>query len=378
MKLNKIRKEFWGMKKFVVFILILAFPFICGFLNIAHRGDNEQGKFAEHSWVAYDRALCAQADYLELDLQKTSDNVLVVSHDDNLSRVFGIDKNIAEHYYHDLLRYKNQNDESIHSLEEVFKRYQNSKIKFMIEPKEDNGEDIKSLLNLIKQYHLENRVLLESFSKSTLIQIPKIAPEIPLTQLAGNFKILPSIQYYANNFYSENAANYLSDHGKKYLLWGINAKDKMQQCLRGEEKISGILTDYPARLAQALSKNSIFKLNYDINSFSSKSISGRIYLKNGYSLYTDQVKMNDNQLFYHVKPDIWINYYNLRNCNKLAPKLYTGQLRLHKKTLIYTDPSFKKYSGKKLPKDSVWNYFAVKKINGKTAYNLGGSQWVKQ
>lgn len=45
----------------------------------------------------------AQVDYLELDLQKTSDNVLVVSHDDNLSRVFGIDKTIANHSYQELL-----------------------------------------------------------------------------------------------------------------------------------------------------------------------------------------------------------------------------------------------------------------------------------
>lgn len=49
------------MKKIIfVIFFILVFPFTCGFLNIAHRGDNEQGKFAEHSWMAYDRALCAQ------------------------------------------------------------------------------------------------------------------------------------------------------------------------------------------------------------------------------------------------------------------------------------------------------------------------------
>lgn len=149
------------MKKIIfVIFFILVFPFTCGFLNIAHRGDNEQGKFAEHSWMAYDRALCAQVDYLELDLQKTSDNVLVVSHDDNLSRVFGVDKIIADYPYQELLSYKNQNGESLHSLGDVFKRYQNSNVKFMIEPKDNSEEDIKLLLNLIRQYHLENRVII--------------------------------------------------------------------------------------------------------------------------------------------------------------------------------------------------------------------------
>lgn len=76
----------------MLFFTISCFPFSCGFLNIAHRGDNENGKYAEHSWVAYDRAVGAHVDYLELDLQKTADNILVVSHDENMSRVLELIK----------------------------------------------------------------------------------------------------------------------------------------------------------------------------------------------------------------------------------------------------------------------------------------------
>lgn len=56
------------MKKLITLIFLAIFPFTCGFMNIAHRGDNERGKYAEHSFAAYDRAVCAQVDYLELDL----------------------------------------------------------------------------------------------------------------------------------------------------------------------------------------------------------------------------------------------------------------------------------------------------------------------
>lgn len=365
------------MKKVIFVFFILVFPFTCGFLNIAHRGDNEGGKFAEHSWVAYDRALCVQANYLELDLRKTSDNVLVVSHDENLSRVFGIDKTISDSSYQDLLRYKNQNGESIHSLEEVFKRYRNSKVRFMIEPKGDSEKDIKLLLDLIKQYHLENRVLLESFSKAILINALKLDHQIPTAQLSGDFKISPLTQSYANNFYSKKAANYLNDTGKDYLLWGVNSKEKMQQYLQGGE-VSGILTDYPVKLAQILHKNNIFKINYVDISFPSESISGQMDLKNGNSFYVDQVKMKNNQLFYHVKPGIWVSYDKFKNYDGFAPKLRQGKIKLQQAALIYTDPSFEKCSGRKLPKNSSWNYFAEKKVQGKTAYNLGGSQWIKQ
>lgn len=367
------------MKKIIfVIFFILVFPFTCGFLNIAHRGDNEQGKFAEHSWIAYDRALCAQVDYLELDLQKTTDNVLVVSHDDNLSRVFGIDKTIANHSYQELLSYKNQNGESLHSLEDVFKRYQNSNVKFMIEPKDNSEEDIKLLLNLIRQYHLENHVLLESFSKTALMKISKINPQIPTMQLAGEFNLSPSTQYYANNFYSKKVADYLSENNKNYLLWGVNKKAQMKQYLQPDENVSGLLTDYPVELANILHSSDIFKRNYEVSSFPSKSISGLMYLKNGSSVEVDQVKMKDNHLFYHVKPDLWLSDHNLKNSNHSAPKAQTGKIKLQKETLIYTDPSLKKYSGKKLPQNSTWNYFAVKKVHGKTVYNLGGAQWVKQ
>lgn len=367
------------MKKIIfVIFFILVFPFTCGFLNIAHRGDNEQGKFAEHSWMAYDRALCAQVDYLELDLQKTSDNVLVVSHDDNLSRVFGVDKIIADYPYQELLSYKNQNGEYLHSLGDVFKRYQNSNVKFMIEPKDNSEEDIKLLLNLIRQYHLENRVLLESFSKTALMQISKINPQIPTMQLAGEFNLSPSTQYYANNFYSKKVADYLSEHDKKYLLWSVNKKVQMKQYLQLDKNVSGLLTDYPVELANILHSNDIFKRNYEASSFPSKSIFGLMYLKNGSSVEVDQVKMKDNQLFYHVRPDLWLSDHNLKNSDHSAPKAQTGKIKLQKETLIYTDPSLKKYSGKKLPQNSTWNYFAVKKVHGKTVYNLGGAQWVKQ
>ena len=103
-----------------------------------------------------------------------------------------------------------------------------------------------------------------------------------------------------------------------------------------------------------------------------------MYLKNGKKVYVDQVKMKDNQLFYHVKPNIWISYDNLKNSNKFAPKAQVGKIKLDHDAQVYTDPTFEKKTKKKLRKDSAWNYFAVKKMPGKTAYNLGGAQWISQ
>ena len=317
--------------------------------------------------MAYDRAVGAHVDYLELDLQKTADNILVVSHDENMSRVFGIDRNIKDYPYRKLNIYINQNNESMHSLEDVFKRYQNSNVKFMIEPKGD--DDTKLLLQLIKKYQLEKRVLLESFSKEALITCSKVSPQIPTTQLSGDYQSLSLSKYYAN---------YLNEHQKGYLLWGVNTVDQMEQYVQPEAGVSGILTDFPIKLATVLHANDAFKRHYESVSYPSNNISGDILLKNGRRVYANQVKLKENKLYYHVKPNLWINYNDLKNSNDFAPQAKTGKIILRKKTAVYTDPSFKKNSGRKLAANSAWNYFAVKKIDGKTAYNLGGSQWIRQ
>ena len=53
-------------------------------LNIGHRGAS--GYAPEHTIPAYDLALEQGADYIEIDLQMTSDGVLVAMHDDTLDR----------------------------------------------------------------------------------------------------------------------------------------------------------------------------------------------------------------------------------------------------------------------------------------------------
>lgn len=74
-------------------------------------------------------------------------------------------------------------------------------------------------------------------------------------------------------------ADYLSEHDKKYLLWGVNKKVQMKQYLQLDKNVSGLLTDYPVELANILHSNDIFKRNYEASSFPSKSIFGLMYLK---------------------------------------------------------------------------------------------------
>lgn len=366
-----------SMKKLITLIFLAIFPFTCGFMNIAHRGDNEQGKYAEHSFAAYDRAVCAQVDYLELDLQESADHVLVVSHDNNLSRVFGVDQSIEKNTFKKLTNYRNQSGESIHSLEEVFQRYQNNpQVKFMLEPK-GNGEDAKRIVKLVNKYHLQKRVLFESFSDSALSKLARLAPEIPRTQLAGSYKAIGRSQDFAASFYTSDAANYLRDKNKKYMLWGVNSSKQMYKFLNPDKGVTGLLTDFPIRLAKILQENNHFRIHYQSIIFPTEKLAANLKLKNGNQVQADQVKLVNNQLWYHVQPNMWVSEKNLFHHESSAPRAQVGLVKVDKATPVWTDLSFKKSAGKILRAHSHWNYFAIAKYHGKRVYNLGGNQWIK-
>lgn len=390
------------LTKLLVFVLVL--PFLYGFTNIAHRGDNELGKYSEHSFAAYDRAAIEGANYLELDLQQTKDGILVVSHDDNLSRVFGIDKSIPMSKYVDLLGYYNQDGEELHGLKQVFQRYKaDPSIKFMIETKVDDGANMeKPLIALIKKYHLKNRILFESFSLASLQKLAKLGPTIPRTQLGGDYHNIGNNQYYANSFYSRSAAKYLHSHYKKYLLWGVNSSSAMESYLKNPY-VDGLLTDYPNRLARILPHNSL-----EVNSnqgYLPKKIHGRRYIKSpskcsvmvfdGYgnqSQYTgmmlkpntkitfNKIALEKGTLWYCIGSNLWINgkftSYS-KHSKSPAPKTKVGLLSTKKITTIYRDAKCKIATNRNLRSNSQWHYFAFYKNRNHSAYNLGGNQWVK-
>ena len=72
---------------------------------IAHRGLFNNIDIPENSLIAFEEA--AKNKYgIELDIQLTKDDKLVVFHDSSLKRMTGIDKNLIDCTYDELLQYK--------------------------------------------------------------------------------------------------------------------------------------------------------------------------------------------------------------------------------------------------------------------------------
>ena len=116
---------------------------------IAHRGIFDNESVPENSILAFKKALDENIP-IELDVQLTKDNVLVVFHDDNLFRMTGKDIDIQKVNYDEIKNIKLlKTDEVIPTFEEVLKLV-NNKVLLNIEIK--SNRRIKDVCSILMGY----------------------------------------------------------------------------------------------------------------------------------------------------------------------------------------------------------------------------------
>jgi glycerophosphoryl diester phosphodiesterase len=158
-------------------------------LNIAHGG----GLLIRptHTIEAYDQALQDGADMLELDVHQTLDGVIVVMHDatlDDTTSCTGVIKEMTFAEIRDCdAGYHFTKDGGttypyrgmglvVPSLEEVFERYPDTAVN--IEIKQGDPSLVDDLVDLIRQYEFEDKMVGAAFSSEVIIELRNAAPEI--------------------------------------------------------------------------------------------------------------------------------------------------------------------------------------------------------
>ena len=130
--------------------------------KIAHRGMFDNIKVPENSIASFKKAL--KYNYsIELDVQLTKDNILVVFHDENLKRMTGVDKLIQETNYDEVKELKLLNTkEYIPTLDEVLKLVDN---KVLLDIEVKDTKKIKKITNILKdKLNNYNNYVLKSFN----------------------------------------------------------------------------------------------------------------------------------------------------------------------------------------------------------------------
>jgi glycerophosphoryl diester phosphodiesterase len=212
----------FGAKQFLTLLEVRAAPFVlllCAavlcfaqsmpkrILVHGHRGT--RALRPENTLPAFEYAIAAGVDALELDMAVTKDNVIVVSHDPLLHppvcsgpqpEAVIHQLTLAEVKQWDCGKVQNPGfprqqampGTRMPTLEEVFALAPRGKFLFNIETKSfpdhpeltpPPDEFARMVLAIVRKHHLESRVILQSFDFRTLIAMKKLAPEIQLSAL---------------------------------------------------------------------------------------------------------------------------------------------------------------------------------------------------
>ncbi|XP_054711929.1 lysophospholipase D GDPD1-like [Uloborus diversus] len=275
--------------------------FLC--THISHRGG--AGESLENTIPAFENAIKQGTDMLEVDLHLTKDGKVVVSHDNNLLRVTGVNVNISDSNYQDLPPLKRtlakdfqkgkpfacDEEEKIPLLKEVFEKF--PQVAINIDIKVNNDLLITKVNNLIKEYNREDITVWGNFSNDVTKKCHKLNPNIPIYFSAKRVILLviltyngllpfiplkesclellmpsviftnPSMMISRDKFWSpwivwliekllmrRSLFEHLSKRGIQTYLWVLNEEKDYKRAF--ELGATGVMTDYPTKLRHFL------------------------------------------------------------------------------------------------------------------------------
>lgn len=154
-------------------------------LVIAHRGANRQA--FENSFSAFDAAVQAEAQRIELDVQLTGDGSAVVVHDPNLFHATGHHVHVNCLTDREIRKLKLINQEPIPFLHEVLDQYLD-KIEINIEIKGNHlnlAESVAGCIGKLGSQSLCDRLIISSFQWQPLVWFRDHMPEVKRACLLG-------------------------------------------------------------------------------------------------------------------------------------------------------------------------------------------------
>jgi len=227
------------------------------FIVVGHRG--AAGLAPENTIAGVLKAVEVGADAVEIDVQKTVDDVMIVVHDEDLSRVAGTNINVRKVRYKDLENIR-VSGEKIPTLEEVL-TVSIDKIFVFIEIK--NKGDEEKTLDVIRSVGASDRVAIISFYEEPLIKIKRCSPNIPVgiiyyqppgkiidAKKNGFELVLPRYP-----LATEKSIEFAHRIGLRMIAWTVNDEKWIREL--ASRKIDGITTDYPdkaVKIRRELSK----------------------------------------------------------------------------------------------------------------------------
>ncbi len=197
------------------------------------------------------------ADYIELDVQLTADDEVVVMHDASAARTTGVDRKISEMTLEEVKQLDAGSSfsaeyarEQVPTLEEVF-QLTDGKIRINIELK-TTASSVKmaeKVIELIHQYNMEDKCVITSFDYYALKYAKhydtKIQTVYILSVAYGDYFNMPDIDFFSMNasFLSKRTVDAIHQSGKQVFAWTVNNEASIKNLTN--KGVDNIITDNP-------------------------------------------------------------------------------------------------------------------------------------
>jgi len=214
------------------------------FLKVGHRG--ARAYEIENTLASFRKALELGANAVEIDVRKSKDGKVIISHDDNLKKVFGIDIPLSEATLEEL---KELTGNRIVTLEETLRFLDRKVEKILVELKEAGYE--KKVLDVIRKEELEDMVIVVSFLEEALANIRRLDKKIETGLIYTKFRnpldaaLKLNAQYLVPLYRFVHTRDVEKAHKNnlKVIVWTINTKEEAREYIaRG---VDGIASDKP-------------------------------------------------------------------------------------------------------------------------------------
>ena len=238
--------------------------------NFAHRGFC--GKYPENTMLAFRKALEVGVDGIELDVQLTKDGHLVIIHDEKVDRTTNGTGLVVDYMLEDLQKLDassiftgQMGFNPIPTLREYFDLVKDYPIVTNIELKTGVNEYPgieEKVLELIREYKLEDRVLISSFNHFSVKRMQALAPELQYGLLTETWILDPGAYTKAHNvecyhpsilMMHQDVVDELKANGRIINVWTVNTEAQIRDMYaKGIDCVIGNVPDLTKRILEEL------------------------------------------------------------------------------------------------------------------------------
>ncbi len=220
----------------------------------AHRGAS--WFYPENTMSAFQGAIDAGADWIELDVHLSKDGQIFVMHDTNFKRTTGVNAKAWELTYAEIEKldagsFFNESfaGEKIPLLQEVIALAKENDVRLNIEIKPSTEEEglEEKLVSLIQEENFEEQCVVTSQMYDSIVKVKEACDSITTVYVMsiayGNIGMLRAADHFSvkSSSVTDSLVSRVHNQGKQIYAWTVNSSDAINQMI--EKQVDNIITD---------------------------------------------------------------------------------------------------------------------------------------